>query len=314
MTRGLSLRGNSVERIAAQGVGPDDARLAPLAQKCTALTTRELKTDFECSISVQGVLTPTRCNEAYAETTGLQARSIRREQYILDGLRGENISVEQVETLEASNARTEREAAQQAAADAAQKAAQATADTLEKKQADATRQKHAAAEMVSRQMFAKRDQEIRATRKACSAKPENNTFARMFANNSDHQVMSSLLNTNAASLQAYQGAISWLPTAADKGPILSALHDRIDYDAKRYGQTIAHSGSGQYSWDSLKIALSVFASNCLWQQYDQLGVAAAKSASAQAMTIATGQAQPVSDADRVSEVILSKIPSSQFTQ
>jgi len=323
MNRGLSLRGNSSAILAEQGISPDDPRLSQLSARCQELTGRILRSDFECSISVAGVLTPSRCNETYAEGTGSQTRSIRREQYILEGLRGENVSILQVETLEAMNARSSREAAQQAAADAvqraqqaaadaAQKAQQAAADAAAKKQEDAARQKQAAADAALHQAMTKRDHDILVGRNSCAAKSQNNSFARMFTNNSDHLVLTTLLNTNSPPLQAYQSAISWLPNATDKVPILTALHDRIDYDVKGWGETISRSGGGNYSWNNLKGALDAFASNCLWRQYDQLALGSAKSMSSQAIAIAIGQAQPISAGDRISGVILAKIPSNQF--
>lgn len=311
MHRGLSLRRLSVEGLVNQGVGADDSRLARLIGQCKELTSKELRANIDCTIPVGGVPTQTQCNEVFAVETSSMTRIITRDQYILFGLRGESVSISQVETSEAMQARTDREAAQQAAAEEIQRQKQAAADVAAQRAAETQRQKQAAADGALRLSLTKRDQAIAANRKICVAKPKGDTGLSAASQN-EHEVLSLLLNTNTPPLRVYRSTLAWLPNAKDRATILNALHDRIDYDANRWGETISRSGGGQYSWETLKVALDEFSSGCLWTHYDQLGIGAAKRISANSVAIALGQAQAVSAADRVSNVILSRIPSSQF--
>ena len=322
MDRSLSIHRSSTSSLISQGISPSDSRLTQYVDQCQSLTSRELQSDMPCTIVELGVSISTKCNEAYAENTGSMVRYINRDQYILDGLRGQNVTIAQVEASEAMHSRVEQAAQQKAAADAQQQQQQAAAAAQQQKeqaaaaaqqqkQAEAARQKQAAADLAIHQALAKRDQEVTAGRKSCVAKSAG-AFSQVFSNNSDHKVLASLLDTNVPPVEAYQGTIAWLPSTTERSAILNALHDRIDYDAKRYGVTIARSGGGDYSWDNLKVALQVIGSSCLWDQYDQLGIGAALAISPQSVAAATGQAQATTDAAKVAVVILSKIPSSKY--
>jgi hypothetical protein len=320
--RALSLKGNSIARLINQGIGADDVRLTPYISRCQELTTRELRLDFECTIVEAGVSLSTRCNEEYAEATGAQMRAISRDQYILDGLRGERVFVTQLETHDAMQARVDRDAKQQADADAARQQQdaeaaaarqqqEAAATAAAEKQAEAARKKQEAADAAIRQSFAQRDAAIQLSRRACSVK-EAGAFSKMFSTGSDHDVLAALLNTNIAPLQTYQQLVQWLPRSTDREALQLAFHDRIEFDSKRWGTLISRSASGDYSWETLKASLAAIAAGCLWQQYDQLGVGAALAISPSAVAISSGQMKAATDADRVSAIVLSRIPSKQF--
>lgn len=318
MDRALSMKGTSVERLSAEGIGTNDSRIAVFLNRCEALTGRELRLDFECTIVQAGVSIPTRCNEEYAESLGAQMRVISRDQYILDGLRGERVNVTQLETHDAMQARVQSDVAKQAEAEAAQARAEAerekeaaAAAVAAQKVAETNRKKQDAADAALRQSFAQRDAAIQLSRRACSVK-EAGAMSKMFGGGSDHDVLAGLLNTSTPPLRAYQQFVAWIPKSSDRQGLLIALQDRIDYDSKRWGSVISHSGGGDYSWDTLKGSLATLAEGCLWQQYDQLGVAAAQAISPSSVTIASGQAKAVSDPDRVSATILSRIPSTKF--
>ena len=323
MSRALSTRGYTTASLINQGIGPDDARLNSMSTRCQSLLTRELQRDIECTIVELGVSVITRCNEAYALATNAQARVIGRDQYILEGLRGENVVVTQVETSEARQSRVAVQEQQQASAEAQLRQQQAAAETQfrqqqaaedasAKKQADDARQKQAAANAAIQQALAKRDQAIASQRKACVVKAGPNAFSRLFSNNSDNQVLSSLLDTNVAPLKAYQGAIAWLPSTGQRSVLLTALRDRMEYDVKRFGLTVSRSGSGNYSWENLKSALDSFASNCLWQEHDYLAIGSAQAMSSRSVAVALGTTQASSAAERVGGIALSRIPSARL--
>lgn len=311
MDRALSMRGTSVERLVSAGVGSDDSRVSVYINRCEALTSRELRQDFDCTIVSLGVSIATRCNEEFAETIGPQTRIISRDQYILDGLRGERVSVTQLETHDAALSRVKREEEEQVAADAERQKEVAIATAAAQKQAEDAKRKQEAADAALRQSLAQRDAAIQLSRRACSAHAQR-AMPMLLAENRDHDVLSGLLNTSTPPLQAYQQLLDWLPNSKDRQSLLSAFNDRVDYDSKRWGASIARSGRGDYSWDTLKPALAAIASACLWQQYDLLGVGSASAISHFAIAIATGQKKPATDAERVSAVILSRIPSNNF--
>lgn len=312
MSRALSTRSYTTAGLINQGIGPDDARLASMSTRCQSLLTRELQRDIECTIVELGVSVTTRCNEAYALATNSQARVIGRDQYILEGLRGENVVVTQVETSEARQSRVAVQEQQQAVAEAQIRQQQEADAASAKRQADDARQKQAAANAAIQQTLAKRDLAIVSQRKACVVKAGPNAFSRLFSNNSDNQVLASLLDTNVAPLKAYQGAIAWLPSTGQRSVLLTALRDRMEYDVKRFGLTISRSGSGNYSWENLKNALDSFASNCLWQEHDYLAIESAQAMSSRSVAVALGTTQASSAAERVGGIALSRITSARL--
>jgi hypothetical protein len=262
MEQGLAIKGQSLNNTVNQGMSPSDNRLASLRDECTALTSRALRANVECTINEAGTPVNTRCNEAYVEFFGSQTRGLTAEQYIMQALRGAQVTITMVETSEAHQARAalaqqqqqaateQRQKEEQAAAEAQRKQQEAAMEAARKQQetelAKAEKQQAATQEVLS-----KRDLAIAARRKTCVA-----VNAQAFGG-SDHDALTLLLNTNTPPLQAYQSVLAQLANSSEKPQLLSALRDRIEFDAKRWGTVVSHSGSGDYSWETLKRALAL---------------------------------------------------------
>lgn len=170
------------------------------------------------------------------------------------------------------------------------------------------------ADQARQATIAARDRHIDDERKKCVPAHKPGIFLSLWGG-SNEQTLTELRNTTVSPLQAYSDSTAFLIGEKADQAVLSALSDRIDYDAAQWGAFIAKSKfNDAYTLESFHKALEVFRLDCLWEQHDRLGVNTASQISANAVSAALGRMAAL-DAQTVEAVrVLSKIPSIRYEQ
>jgi|GEM_PF-6988998 len=112
----FSSKNVTVEQIAAEGIAPNDQRIAPIVNACNQFVTVQLRTNLPCTVTnSKGEQVNTTCMESYAKEENGSLVAISGEDFLRAAGNSEKVVSANFETADANAARLQAEQQQAAA-------------------------------------------------------------------------------------------------------------------------------------------------------------------------------------------------------
>ncbi len=100
----------TADQFVAAGMAPNDARLAPIINMCSAVLTAQPKENFPCNVTnSKGQEVPTKCVETFAVETNGTLNPVSRDDFLRAVGNDQKVQIANFETQDAQNSRLQAE-------------------------------------------------------------------------------------------------------------------------------------------------------------------------------------------------------------